>query len=103
MQEKKCPCENCICIAICQSKEYVNLVEQCSLLTKYLIDPCNIEVRPIDRLQKVKELLNPTFWDYEIETRSGTKEKFTWVTMPNIKHEYINFRNMGIENERVKK
>lgn len=74
----QCPCENCICIAICKTKEYIQLINQCSLITKYLIDPCNISVRPINRLQKVKELINPTFWDYEIETEQGGV-KFTWI------------------------
>ena len=63
--EDQCPCENCICVAVCCSKDYVKLVKQCSIVNKYLIYPRYI-TRPINQLQKVKEFLNPTLWDYEI-------------------------------------
>lgn len=76
--EEKCPCENCICIAICHSKEYINLVDDCSLITKYLIDPCNMITRPLERLKKVKELLNPTFWDYKTDNQRNGDE-YSWV------------------------
>ena len=79
LNEEKCPCENCICFSICQSKGYVNLVEQCSLISSYLINPCDMVERPIERLQKVKELLNPTFWDYKIDRRIGSNKKYSWV------------------------
>lgn len=75
--EDKCPCENCICIPICHSKEYTSLIDQCSLVTKYLIEPRDRTVRPIKRLQKVKELLNPVFWNYEIETHNKTRKKYS--------------------------
>jgi len=32
----KCPCKQCICIPICQSKNLWELVEECTIASKYL-------------------------------------------------------------------
>ncbi len=79
MDEDKCPCENCICVAICKMKGYAELVDQCSLITKYLIDPRDINIRPTERLQKLKETINPTFWDYKIDIHKYNGKTYSWV------------------------
>jgi hypothetical protein len=33
---KKCPCEDCLCIAICKHKEYAYLVHDCITVWKYI-------------------------------------------------------------------
>lgn len=81
VDEGQCPCENCICVAICGSKEYVKLLKQCSLVNKYLIHP-RLVIRPINRLQKVKEFLKPTLWDYEININRSTGTKKSWIFDP---------------------
>ena len=79
MNEEQCPCENCICIAICKTKDYSDLIDQCSLVRKYLIDPRDFIIRPINHLKKVKEIIDPIFWDYEVDIRDVTRKKYSWV------------------------
>jgi len=32
----KCPCEDCICIAVCRNKRYIDLIYTCSYWKKYV-------------------------------------------------------------------
>ena len=77
--EQKCPCENCICVAICHFKEYGELIDNCSLVSKYLIEPRDMSHRPIDRLKKVKKIIKPTLWNFEIRIDKYIGEKYSWI------------------------
>lgn len=57
----KCPCEDCLCVPICQSKLY-NLLVKCSLIEKYLIQPFSFRIRPSKHILKVEKILDPITW-----------------------------------------
>ena len=39
----KCPCEECICIAMCRLKPFINMKSECSLIEEYLSIPLLIK------------------------------------------------------------
>lgn len=51
------------------------------MINKYLVQP-RIVTRPI-RLQKVKEFLKPTLWDYKIKDNRGIKTSWVFTISPN--------------------
>lgn len=60
MNNKSCPCEGCITYAVCRHKRYNDLIQECSIVRKYL-DFENYTVhkkRCIDLLIALK----PTEW-----------------------------------------
>jgi len=69
---KKCPCENCICIVICKQKSYINLLSECSTLSKYLYNIPQFTkeyqiIRNIDftnKLSKIHSILKPKSWGH---------------------------------------
>ena len=61
MSNDKCPCEDCICLAICRHKEYLKLFHDCELLrTENNFD--RIYTKRKVRLPTIQNVLNPTRW-----------------------------------------
>ena len=60
----KCPCENCICIAVCRHKPYFQLFQKCILLRIY--EPAyNVrEQRDVTRIEAIYKILKPREWIY---------------------------------------
>lgn len=64
---KDCPCEECICVAICRNKLFVDLVSKCKLVADYLYDTDTFSYahrRDLhnERLQRIHAFLNPDDW-----------------------------------------
>ena len=57
-----CPCKDCICVPMCQSKHYADLVFDCSLIWNYLAEPLTPTQRNNGRLGLLQKALNPTTW-----------------------------------------
>lgn len=60
-----CPCNDCICLAICRPKQYPELVRECSLIVKYLTNPFDYKEsvpRKTGRLKIIQKSLKPTMW-----------------------------------------
>ena len=58
-----CPCKNCICVAICQAKNYSNLVMDCKLVFDYLSGkPFCSTKRKTGRLGLLYKTLKPIYW-----------------------------------------
>lgn len=64
----KCPCYNCVCVAICRLKLYSKLVN-CQILSTYIIH-CRVPVVSDDALWRVSifKSLNPTSWSVNPDT-----------------------------------
>lgn len=61
----KCPCKNCICVAICRHRPYSSLIDKCQLVMNYLYvtnNPSHEYERAFhnERLQSIVEMINPT-------------------------------------------
>jgi hypothetical protein len=64
-----CPCEDCICMAICRLKLFEDLFAECSIVDAHIVDATNYYVTRANavmanRLKQVQEALNPTRWKY---------------------------------------
>jgi len=57
-----CPCKSCICVAICQSKKYSDLIFQCELIWEYLAEPLIPSKRRNGRLGLLCNALKPINW-----------------------------------------
>ena len=62
----KCPCENCVTLAVCRLKEYQHLVGDCRLLRDQLYKgPIDSRYRTIDffsNVTGVRDALQPMHW-----------------------------------------
>lgn len=57
-----CPCENCVCIAICKSKLFIDLMLNCELVDKFTADDENRQ-RARERVRIVHQTLQPSRWE----------------------------------------
>ena len=63
MTNKNSPCYECICAPICQSKDYVVLIE-CSLIFDYIYRNKDERAKYYDAtIEQIKEDLNPNRWE----------------------------------------
>jgi len=53
----KCPCGNCICVAICSGKDFDNLIRGCNLVHNYYYYGTTLKFD--DRLKNIVDILNP--------------------------------------------
>ena len=60
----KCPCEKCICLAVCRHKQILRLFEDCSILYKYEPQFNLRKLRNEDRLFLLQKIMNPTAWEF---------------------------------------
>ena len=63
----KCPCENCICVPVCQNKEWSHLVLSCSLICEYFRryemkiisnDKIDIDLVPLKQYYRLSKSIN---------------------------------------------
>ncbi len=60
-----CPCENCVCIAVCRLKYFVDLKNQCSLVEQYLFTGMIYDRRHPEfdsRTGLITKILDPVLW-----------------------------------------
>lgn len=67
MSNKKCPCQNCICIAMCRHKDYADLFDDCILLKEYEPKYKLIFIRNEARIHYIERILKPTKWEFLVE------------------------------------
>lgn len=70
-----CPCNNCICVAICRYKYYVDTFHECSLLYNYEPYFDAWWGRDPDKIVNIFEILNPEKWFLEILTGKQIKNQ----------------------------
>jgi len=60
----KCPCEECISLAICRHKHIHIMFKECSIVRKY--DPKHdlVKLRTVDKLFLLQKVMNPTIWEF---------------------------------------
>jgi len=58
----KCPCENCICVAVCGNKLYGDLIDDCSLLREFMQDPFFATKSRTQCLKDLEKYLAPSTW-----------------------------------------
>lgn len=78
------PCEDCVLIAVCKNKYFVDMKQDCSLIEQYLFCGMVYNRRRKDfseRIEKVKDILSPKLWD------CGEYEA--------TKNKYFSYRNRG--------
>ena len=59
--EEKCPCENCVCQAICKQKVFIDLILGCELVDTFTEDNEN-RARARERVRVVYKTLQPSRW-----------------------------------------
>lgn len=72
--EEKCPCENCVCQAMCKQKVFVDLILDCDLVDVFTEDDEN-RARARARVRIVHQTLQPSRWEPfpEIEYKGNAK------------------------------
>ena len=60
----KCPCKECISLAICRHKDYLVLFDQCSMVRTYISDHANYKKRSNFKVNRLCNVLKPTIWTY---------------------------------------
>jgi len=59
---EKCPCENCVCQAICKQKKFVDLILDCALVDAFTEDNPN-RAREREMVRIVYQSLKPSWWE----------------------------------------
>lgn len=72
MSNTKCPCYECICVAVCRHKEYLDMINQCKTLldTLYYDHKVTVEDRReffMDILFDTEKVLKPTSWRIKVD------------------------------------
>lgn len=75
------PCEECICIAICKHKTYLNLFKDCSTLAEYIpaYDFAGKNRQP--KIEQLVEVLKPSLWQFLYDRSHTTDYKI--ILQPN--------------------
>lgn len=67
--KSRVPCINCVCYAICRTKTYTNLLQQCKLVSDYVNQLNQIDHHyhhvldiPMVPAKWIHEVLNPDVW-----------------------------------------
>jgi len=60
----KCPCKECISLAICRHKDYLELFIECYIIRQYIPHHDNYVSRNSYRVKRLFKVLNPTLWKY---------------------------------------
>ncbi len=63
--KEKCPCEACICVAVCRHKSYTGLFDDCRLITEYLPYHLFCIKRKDSKLSCIAKALEPAKWYLE--------------------------------------
>jgi len=69
----KCPCKECILLAICRNKSFIILFDDCSLLREFLPDPYAIGKAREEKVPLIESTLHPTLW-YTFVSYHGYRE-----------------------------
>jgi hypothetical protein len=83
--EVNCPCIDCILIAICRHKYFVDLKNDCELVEQFLFEGMAYNRRREDfdyRIYQVFLAIKPTKWVKEGAT-------FKWKKRARVKHAYL--------------
>ena len=58
----KCPCINCVCVAVCKQKVFIDLILDCQLVDEFTEDDGN-KARERRQVKIVYEKLQPSRWE----------------------------------------
>ncbi|MHA1972871.1 MAG: hypothetical protein ACTSW1_07755 [Candidatus Hodarchaeales archaeon] len=73
-RKKKCPCIDCICVAICRNKPFYKLFLGCSIAEAYHRDWRVVDGgKHSDVIFEFQEALNPTEWFYNFDLDENYK------------------------------
>ena len=80
MSDKKCPCIDCICIAICRHKSYPSLILGCETIYR-MIFGITISITSKESCTKIvrdiRDNIKPTIWDIN-DTGTIIEPNRTW-------------------------
>jgi hypothetical protein len=80
----KCPCENCVCMAICRLKTYPELFLQCTLLLDYEPRYSSKNGRDYRKMYRLQDILKPINWQYKDEDGEALiHTKYMWTLLHN--------------------
>jgi len=65
--EKKCPCEDCISMAICRHKHYMDLFDDCILLRDHIRLHDIATHRSGRKVYELQRILKPTIWVFKFD------------------------------------
>jgi len=65
MTIEKCPCEECISLAICRHKVYGKMFSECSIIKAYIPNHSIESERNPYRVTQLEKALKPTRWTYD--------------------------------------
>lgn len=76
MGKEKCPCENCICAAVCRYKQYVVLFQDCIMIKQFIPFYNFVGQRDHKKVILLENILQP----YEWYTKLRSDELY-WILM----------------------
>lgn len=72
---KKCPCEECISLAICRHKQFAIIFHQCSIIEDHVTGFNEEGKRDATLIEQLEKTLNPTLWTYDYYQSKNFKYK----------------------------
>lgn len=57
-----CPCKECICLAVCKHKMYIDLIKECLTVQHFLPDSCDASCRSDEKLKELYDTIQPSKW-----------------------------------------
>ena len=63
-KEYKIPCDRCVLMALCRTKEYIDMIESCSLVRDILYDDRDMLIMSdnFDLIYEIQDILKPILW-----------------------------------------
>ena len=66
------PCKNCLLIALCKNKYFLDMKNECSLIERYLFKGMIYDLRKDDfneRIDTIHKIMNPKYWKVDYISR----------------------------------
>jgi len=93
--KEKAPCENCLLIARCRHKYYIQMLNECALVEEYLCEESFGRKRKKDfwrRAAAISKVMKPLYWEEGKSSDGVDYFKYHKSSKDKIKTTYFNYR-----------
>jgi hypothetical protein len=75
----KFPCEECISLAMCKHKEFVQLFKDCSIITNHIPDFGNVMKRNKLKIELLEKTIQPVLWTFILKPKYDESYKLIFA------------------------
>ena len=83
-----CPCNECITLAICRHKRFLEIFNNCYMIAEYIPNYNQIHERNEYKIIHLEQIMRPTLWKFEFDKQFSSRyivfERKTYSTGENM-------------------